>query len=312
MYKHIGPSAVTLQQLVVAALLIIDDAGQQVVGEVTLLQFVNLGKHQGLHLIETLSLLRCTQQEECPVIVQQLRATHGAHHLHGLVQIQVEETCTPVAQHIFHQIKGIGLKGISLFGAPSHPDLLSLLSYDRGILGLVQWRQRSKAGLLHVSTGFPATKILLDDGNGLVRVKVTCHTDGHVVRTIPLIEIVLDIRNRRVLQMLLRTDGGLCAIGMVRPEHLRDGVEQLALVLRQTDVILLVHSLQLGVEATDHHVLEPVTLDLGPVLDLVRGDILRITGHIVRGIGIRSLSTDGSHQLVILIGNEILGSHLAH
>ena len=57
-----------------AALLVVDDRGQQVVGEVALLQFVNLSEHQGLHLVETLPLLRGTQQEECPMIVQQLTA----------------------------------------------------------------------------------------------------------------------------------------------------------------------------------------------------------------------------------------------
>ena len=63
-------------------------------------------------------------------------------------------------------------------------------------------------------------------------------------------------------------------------------------------------------ETTDYHILETVALNLRPVLDLVRGDILRITGHIVRGIGVRTFCTDGSHQLVILIGDEVLGSHL--
>ena len=97
---------------------------------------------------------------------------------------------------------------------------------------------------------------------------------------------------------------------MSRPEHLADGGKELALVAGQTDVILLIHSLQLGVEATDHHVLESVTLDLCPVLNLVRRDILRITGHVVRRVGVRPFCTDGCHQLVILIGNEILGCHL--
>ena len=65
-------------------------------------------------------------------------------------------------------------------------------------------------------------------------------------------------------------------------------------------------------EPTDDHMLETVTLDLRPVLDLVGGDILGIAGHIIRGKGVRALSPDGSHQLVVLIGDEILGSHLTH
>ena len=65
-------------------------------------------------------------------------------------------------------------------------------------------------------------------------------------------------------------------------------------------------------ESTDNHILETVTLDLRPVLNLIAGDILRIACHIVRGIGIRALGTNGSHQLVVLIGDEVLGSELTH
>ena len=97
---------------------------------------------------------------------------------------------------------------------------------------------------------------------------------------------------------------------MGRPEHLADGGKELTLVAAQSDIILLIDSLQLGVETTYHHVLESVGLDLCPVLNLVRRDILRITGHVVRGVGVRPFCTDGCHQLVILIGNEILGCHL--
>ena len=99
---------------------------------------------------------------------------------------------------------------------------------------------------------------------------------------------------------------------MSRPEHLADGGKELALVAAQSDIILLIDSLQLGVETTYHHVLESVGLDLCPVLNLVRRDILRIAGHVVRRVGVRPFCTDGCHQLVVLIGNEILGCHLRH
>ena len=45
-----------------AAFLIIDDAGQQIIGEVALFQFLDLLEHQRLHLIEALALFRSTQQ----------------------------------------------------------------------------------------------------------------------------------------------------------------------------------------------------------------------------------------------------------
>ena len=110
--------------------------------------------------------------------------------------------------------------------------------------------------------------------------------------------------------MFLRTDGGLRSIGVCRGEFLAQGTPYLVTIVRQVHVILLIHGLQLGVETTNHHVLETVGLNLGPVFYLVRRNILRIAGDVVRGEGIGTLGTDSSHQFVVLIGNEILGGNL--
>ena len=63
-------------------------------------------------------------------------------------------------------------------------------------------------------------------------------------------------------------------------------------------------------ETADDHILETVGLNLCPVLHFVAGNVFRVAGYIVRGIGIRSLCTDSRHQFVVLVGNEILGSNL--
>ena len=65
-------------------------------------------------------------------------------------------------------------------------------------------------------------------------------------------------------------------------------------------------------ETEDDHVLEAVGLYLRPVLDFVRRDILDIARHVVRRKGIGTLCTNGSHQLVVLVGDKILGSNLRH
>ena len=231
-------------------------------------------------------------------------------HLHRLVQIQVEESGLAIAQHIFHQRQRICLQGISLQCAPSYPHLLCLLANHCRILGLREFRQRSELRLTHILAWFPLAKVLIDNLNGLVRIQVATHTDGHIVGYIPFLEIVLDIGDRGVLQVLLRTDGGLCAIGMVGPQQGTDRVVQFSHITGQSDVILLIHSLELGVETTNHHIHKAVALNLSPVLDLVGRDILCITGHIVRCIGVCTLRTDGSHQLIVFIGNVILGSQL--
>ncbi len=94
-------------------------------------------------------------------------------------------------------------------------------------------------------------------------------------------EIVLDVDDARVLEMLLLTDGGLGAVRVGRGEKLPEGSKLLVVVACHGDVLLLVYSLQLGVETADHHVLESVALYLSPVLYLVVRDVLYIAGHII-------------------------------
>ena len=110
--------------------------------------------------------------------------------------------------------------------------------------------------------------------------------------------------------MLLGTDGCLGTIG-VGGEHLgAQGLEDLSLVLCDTDVVLLIHSLELGVETADDHVLEAVGLDAGPAVHLVGGDVLGIAGDVGAGVGVGALATDAGHQLVILVGDVVLGGQL--
>ena len=166
--------------------------------------------------------------------------------------------------------------------------------------------------MLDILARLPLTEILVDDGDDLVRIEVSSHTDGHVIRTVPLVEVVLDVGDAGVLQVLLRADSGLCAVGVVGEEHGAQGFPGLAGVLGDTNVVLLVHGLKFGVEATDDHVLEAVGLNLGPVLDFVRGDVLGVAGHVFRSVGVGAFRTDGRHELVVLVGDEILRGQLAH
>ena len=110
--------------------------------------------------------------------------------------------------------------------------------------------------------------------------------------------------------MFLRAQRRLETIGVVGEQLTHHGCHLLAEVTGQTDVVLLVDSLQLGMEATDNHVLKTVCLDLCPVLYLIGRNVLDIACNIVRGVSIGSLSTDGRHQLVVLVGDEVLGSQL--
>ena len=97
---------------------------------------------------------------------------------------------------------------------------------------------------------------------------------------------------------------------MIRKCLGHEGVEALVHIVRQSDVVFLVDGLQFGVESADDHVLEAVALNLGPVLNLVAGNVLGIAGHVVAGERIGTLGSDGGHQLVVFVRDEILGCHL--
>ena len=64
----------------------------------------------------------------------------------------------------------------------------------------------------------------------MIGVKVASHTDSHVIRDIPFIEVVLDIDDRRILQVLLCANRGLRTVWMVGPQHLTASGEELAIV----------------------------------------------------------------------------------
>ena len=56
---------------------------------------------------------------------------------------------------------------------------------------------------------------------------------------------------------------------------------------------------------------EPVGLDAGPVVDLVRRDVFGVDGHVGRGEGVGALGSDHGHQLVIFIRYGNLGGLVA-
>ena len=309
-HKLTGAPLVALEGSLVVELHIVDHTRQEIVGEVTLLQVLDLGQHQVSHLLERLLGLGHTYQDERGIVLFVLEHGASTQHLHLLVQVDVEDTRLAIVQHIADHVEGITLQVGGFLGEPAHPHVLCLLTYDGSIHGGSQRLLDGEHRLRNVGPWLPTAEILVDDGDGLVHIEVARHTDGHIVGHIPLLEVVLDIGDRGILQVLLRTDGGLCAIRMGRRELLAQSLPQLVAVIRQIDIILLIHRLELGMEAANHHILETVALDLSPVLNLVAGDILRIAGHIVRGEGVGSFSTDSGHQLVVLVGDEVLGCHL--
>ena len=159
---------------------------------------------------------------------------------------------------------------------PCHVDELGLVAIDGlgayllyGLLGRCLELGQRRVGL-HV------TEIMVDGGDHLVGIEVARKTDGHVVGNVVGGVVVLDVGDRGVLQMVLISQHAVAAARVVGVEHRQYTVIGLLVISRERHVVLLIYGLQLGVEAADNGILETLALDLGPVLDLVRGYVLGV------------------------------------
>ena len=110
--------------------------------------------------------------------------------------------------------------------------------------------------------------------------------------------------------MLLRTDCSLSSVGVSGEELVQERVNHLFAVVAQVEIILLINGLKLGVEAADYHILETVGLYASPVLNLVAGDVLYIDRLVKARVSVCAVRTYQSHQLVVLVGDVVLGGEL--
>ena len=101
-------------------------------------------------------------------------------------------------------------------------------------------------------------------------------------------------------------------VGMVREKHLVEGVDGFLAVVGHGHVLLLIHGFQFRVETAEDGVHEAVGLDAGPVVHLVGGDFLHVTGDIVGGEGVGAFGADDGHELVVFVGDGYFGSLVAH
>ncbi len=137
--------------------------------------------------------------------------------------------------------------------------------------------------------------------NRVIGIEIARQRYSHIVRHIPFFVVFLDIGYRRVLQMGLRPQHGLCAIWMRGEQCCKHGLVRLASVVGKRHVLLLIDGFQLGVETAKNGILEAVRLHDGPAFQFIRGNILDVAGNILRCIGISPVGSDSRHHLVILV-----------
>ena len=311
-HKHVGSHAVALHGVIVSQFHVVLHRREQVVAEVALLQFVYFFEQELSHLVECLSFAWRPGQDEGRIVHHCFGSSPGFQHFHLLVDVQVNESGRSVRKHLFNHLQCVGLQRSRFVESPSHPQLFCFQSDDGCVLRFGNRFQFREGGLFHIVARLPLSEVAVDGGNHLVGVEVSRHADGHVVGHIPFFEVSFDVGDRRVLQMFLCANGGLCAIGVVGEELGQQSIVEFVDVAGEVNVIFFIDSLQFGMEPAYHHILEAVGLNLGPVLHFVRRNVFGIAGHIVAGVGIGSFRSDSRHQLVVFVGNEILCSQLAH
>ena len=116
-------------------------------------------------------------------------------HFHGLVEVEVEESGLAVVENVADDFECVALQRSTTLSGPCHKDGFCLLANNGGIDGCREGLQLGEHRLTHISTGFPSAEILVNDGDGLVGVKVSSHTYSRIVGHVPLLEVVLDVDN---------------------------------------------------------------------------------------------------------------------
>ena len=309
--EHRCASAVVLQLTHLVELHIVDDGRQEVVGEVAALEFLDFREQQVAGFFQRLPGTRIAGHEEQAVVCQLVVAGAGSEHEHLLVDVEVQKSGSSVAEHLAEQRQGVAGAVLGSGELPADVEVLGLQTHHGGVHGLGDGCHGGIFGLVAIGIGLPVAEVFFQDGDGLLRVEVAGHADGDVVRAVVVLEVVLDVRDAGVLQVVLRADGGLRAVGVGGEELVEQCVDHLLAVLAEVQVVLLIDGFQLRVESSDDHVLEAVGLDACPVLHLVGGDVLYVAGDVEAGEGVGAVRTDEGHQLVVLVGDVVLGSELA-
>ena len=304
-----GTGIVVTQSLVLAHRIVVDNRLQHFLGEIPFLKPFHLFQHQILHLVQCLALARHTESHQNAIIRQRHVHALGNHHFLLLVQVHIEKTGRTVHQHVGHQIGHSHFRVAGRRQRPAHADVSGILSHN-GIQDIVIQRFFFFICEFGEVLGLQLAEILIYQSNRLVRIQIADHDNGHVVRHIVGVEEVLDIDNRRILKLFRVADNGLRAIGMVREQGREHLVPHLAHIAHLVHIVFFVHGFQLSVEQTDYRILETVSLDLGPVFNLVRRNVFHIGRDVVAGESVRPLRTDSGHQLVVFIGNRIGSGNL--
>ena len=256
--KSHGAVAVPLQGPHLAQLEVGDGSLDEFLVEVSAAKLRHGGKEQVADFLEGLALFRVTVEEELAVIGACVGHAFSGKDFLLLDEVDVHDAGHAVAEHCGYDVGSLTLDYTGAGISPADHNEFGFSPIDilldwgsDGILGTAcEYR---KLGI-----GLPVAEVLLDYLHELVRIEVSGYADGGVVRNVVGGFLLLDRLDGRILQVVGCTDDGLGAVRMILEQHGVNGHHGVLTVLVEVHVVLLVDSLQFGVESADDHVLEAV------------------------------------------------------
>ena len=305
------PHLIALHILQLATFHIVEDTLEERFIPLSTSEKTHLTEHQVAYLLQRLSFLGATDGPEGALVCHSIQEGHSLHDLLGIVEVLIKEATLAIGEYLLDYRHDTILRICLGRKSPAKRHHGSLHSHDihayRRLQRFLLWEDtlRQAVGWL------PVSEILLYDTHCLIGVKVATHTDGHIVGHIPFAIVLHDVAQRGVLEMLLRTDGGLSSIRMMWEENGIEGIVHLLEIIRKTHIELLIYCLQFSMETSDDHIAEALRLYHCPWFQGMARDILLIAGDVRTCIGIGSRGPYSCHHLVILVGNGILTGLIA-
>ena len=303
-HKHAGPGLILFQRMLLLQLHFRLDSLHQILVKITLAQFVCLRHHHTAQLLQCLAGQGHGKEYIQRIVAQVHYHRMALHHLARKVEVEVKEAGLTVAHDLGKECQRIVLETGRPFEAPCQGDVFGILREHLLLHHSLQLGLGVELGHFQLCVGLHVAKILGDDVHHLVGVKVATQADGHIVGYIVLVEEGLDVLDAGILQMVAVANDRVI-IGMGGRESLRDGRKNPVPVFIKIHIVFLIHTLQLRMEPSQHHVLETVALHAGPVFHLIGRNVLHIHRLVVAGIGIGAVAADVRHHLVIFVGDEI-------
>ena len=134
---------------------VVDDRRQQLCVEVAAFKLLHFAEHEALHLVEALSFEWHTQEQELRIVAHVEAECLCGLAAHGLVDVEVEESCLAVVEHVAYHLQCVVLQTGGSVELPCKHYVLRFLSHYGAVLRCCEVFHGCVVGLFHLAVAFP-------------------------------------------------------------------------------------------------------------------------------------------------------------